>query len=75
MTRLQTVLRVARTLLILSILVYGVALALFAKGVEAPWLYRLGWVAVGWIALSALACLILQLVLLLQWRRSGRAAE
>lgn len=75
MTRLQTVLRVMRTILILSILIYGVALVLFARGMEAPWLYRLGWMAVGWIALSALACLVLQLILLLKWRRARKEAE
>lgn len=75
--RWRLVLRVFRMTLLLSILALGVLFALGSKDFVSAELAMLGALIIsGWIALSAAACLLLQLVMLLRWRRErGRTAH
>ena len=70
--RLEMVLKAARLTMLVAIGVYALLAALALAGVAGELLFLAGLVAVGWIALSALACLVLQLVVVLRWRRSRR---
>ncbi len=70
-TRLQTVLRAARLALLTSIVAFAVVLGTTALGIASDWLALPALILIGWMALSAFACLLLQIALFLRSRRQG----
>jgi hypothetical protein len=70
-------LRVARLALLISILaglaVLGLSTAGAAPSATSEWLFAFGLVLSGWTLLSAVACVVLQLALLLARRRAANS--
>jgi Na+/proline symporter len=73
----HTALRVARLALLVSVVAYGLALLLSVAGYAGEFGSLFGLIAAGWIVLSAISCLVIQLGLVLRrrTRRGSRVGE
>jgi hypothetical protein len=68
-------LRGLRLVLLLSILASVALVAMHWKGIAPQWTYAGGLILTAWVALCAAASLLLQLIVLIRWRRDRRRTQ